>query len=180
MRVLPLAKLLLILCAALLSACGVSVERAAGPAIAIPADIAGAWQVRIKDSIDKKLLVGADGDRLTLQWMGAGKEDLPAQAQLHQFQGREYLAVKNPEKDGSALVMLVSARDGADIALRPLDPRRVAAALKKLRRPVERRNLWMRKEIYLDAATFEKLLGLHGAGLFDEKQTVQLHKVPAD
>ncbi|MDC8756394.1 hypothetical protein [Janthinobacterium fluminis] len=178
MRLFSPAQGILILCAALLSACGVSVEQGAGDKVAIPAEVAGKWQVQVKDSADKAMQIAAAGDTMSLQWSGAGKDDLPGTAFLYQFRGKEYVLIDNGEKAGGYTPLQVSSRSASDIKLRALDPKRVALRLKKMKSPVTYRKQWLRQEIYLEAGMFEKLLTLHEEAIFQKEIAIHMQKLP--
>jgi hypothetical protein len=180
MRLFSSGKCLLVLCAALLSACGVSVEQGAGEKIAVPAEVGGKWQVQVKDSVDKAMVIDVQGDSMSLEWSGAGKDDLPGQAHLYRFRGKEYVLIDNGGKIGGYTPLQIASRSAGDIELRALDPKRVAYRLKRMKLPVTYRKLWLRQEIYLDAGLFEKLLTQHEAAIFQKGTAVHLQKIKAD
>ncbi|MFM9435242.1 hypothetical protein ACFDR9_002309 [Janthinobacterium sp. CG_23.3] len=154
MRLVDSGKSLLVLCAALLSACGVSV--------------------------DKAMVIDVPGDSMSLEWSGAGKDELPDQAHLYRFRGKEYVLLENGDKIGGYMPLQIASRSAGDIELRALDPKRVAYRIKRMKLPLTYRKLWLRQEIYLEAGLFEKLLAQHEGAIFQKGVAVRMQKIKDD
>ncbi len=171
-------KLAVLLLAAVLSACGVSVEAPPGRKVAPGTLLSGTWKatVALPDAPPRTLTVKPAGDQLSVQWNATG--EATGTAALFEFGGKQYLALNdNPPADGFFIVRIES-QSNTRVNLRALDGERAAQLLKEMTLPVVYRDQWLHKELFLDKATLQALLEQHPDTVFANGLAITLDKVP--
>ncbi len=169
-------KLAILLLAAALSACGVSVEAPPGRKVAPGTLLAGKWEatVALPDAPPRTLTVKPAGDQLSVQWNGT--DDATGTAALFEFEGRQYLSLNdNPPAEGFFIVRIES-QSSTQVKLRALDGERAAQLLKEMKLPVVYRDQWLHKELFLDKASFRALMEQHPDAMFANGLAITLDK----
>lgn len=164
--------------AALVCACGVSVEQPPGNKVHA-AVLTGNWDtsIHVKGVERGVLSIQATGDDLLLQWRGSGNEGASAHSAVFAYGGRQYLAINNSPGPAGYGLMRLDDVSSERIQAHMLDGERAAQLLAQINRPVVYRDRWLHKELFLDKAAFAALMESHADALFDKGIAVTLDKV---
>lgn len=144
------------LSAALLTACGVSLEQTSVAPVIIEA--------QASDVLEQAAQLPADGE---------GRH-----AYLHRVGGHDYVSLSQHGPEGGLPILTGTQRHAHAIRLLAADPAQARAILRSLRLPAKQRKLWAGEEIVLDAASYDMLQAARGSNkpLFAELKLVGMER----